>query len=82
MSGNRQLHAASRAKRDEFYTQLSDIEKELRHYRHHFAGKVVYCNCDDPTVSNFYRYFRLNFQKLRLKELVTKKWSMLPKSAV
>ena len=71
MSGNRQLYAANRAKRDEFYTQLSDIEKELRHYRHHFAGKVVYCNCDDPTVSNFYRYFRLNFQKLRLKELVT-----------
>ena len=71
MSGNRPLHAAKRTKKDEFYTQLSDIEKELRHYRQHFAGKVVYCNCDDPTVSNFYRYFRLNFGKLRLKELVT-----------
>jgi hypothetical protein len=71
MSGNRPLHAARRTKKDEFYTQLSDIEKELRHYRQHFAGKVVYCNCDDPTNSNFYRYFQLNFDRLRLKELVT-----------
>lgn len=70
-SDNRALHAANKAKRDEFYTQLSDIEKELRHYRPHFAGQVVYCNCDDPTVSNFYRYFHLNFEKLELKKLVT-----------
>ncbi len=71
MSGNRSLHAANRAKQDEFYTQLSDIEKELRYYRHHFAGKVVYCNCDDPTISNFYRYFHLNFDKLGLGKLIT-----------
>ena len=71
MSGNRALHAASRARQDEFYTQLVDIENELRHYRRHFAGKVIYCNCDDPTVSNFYRYFSLNFTKLRLQKLVT-----------
>lgn len=71
MPGNRALHAASRAKQDEFYTQLTDIEAELRHYRDHFAGKVVYCNCDDPTVSNFYRYFKLNYAKLRLGKLIT-----------
>ncbi len=71
MSGNRSLHTANRARQDEFYTQLSDIEKELRFYRHHFAGKVVYCNCDDPTISNFYRYFYLNFDKLGLGKLIT-----------
>ncbi|MXW68069.1 MAG: modification methylase [Gemmatimonadales bacterium] len=71
MPDNRALHAAIRAKKDEFYTQLGDIENELRYYREHFVGKVVYCNCDDPTVSNFYRYFKLSFKKLRLKKLVT-----------
>ena len=71
MSGNKSLHAANKAKQDEFYTQLSDIEKELKHYRHHFHGKTIYCNCDDPTVSNFYRYFCLNFAKLGLKKLIT-----------
>jgi len=71
MSGNRSLHAANRAKQDEFYTQLTDIENELRHYRKHFESKSVYCNCDDPTVSNFYRYFYLNFVKLGLRKLVT-----------
>ena len=71
MAGNRSLHAANRAKQDEFYTQLSDIEKELKHYRKHFHGKTVYCNCDDPTISNFFRYFHLNFAKLGLKRLIT-----------
>ena len=71
MSGNRSLHAANRAKQDEFYTQPSDIEKEPRYYRSHFEGKVVYCNCDDPTISNFYRYFHLNFDKLGLGKLIT-----------
>ena len=71
MAGNKSLHAANRAKQDEFYTQLSDIEKELKHYRKHFLGKAVYCNCDDPTISNFFRYFHLNFAKLRLKKLIT-----------
>jgi hypothetical protein len=56
-SKNKNLHQAKASKKDEFYTQLTDIEKELKHYRHHFAGKVVYCNCDDPRVSNFFRYF-------------------------
>ena len=71
MAGNKFLHAANRAKQDEFYTQLPDIEKELKHYRKHFRGKTVYCNCDDPTISNFSRYFRLNFAKLGLKKLIT-----------
>jgi len=57
---NRSLHAAKAAKQDEFYTQLSDIEKELRHYTRHFKGKTVLCNCDDPKVSNFFHYFSHN----------------------
>lgn len=68
---NRNLHAARKAKKDEFYTQLPDIEQELTHYRRHFKGKVVYCNCDDPRVSNFFYYFSYNFEKLGLKKLIT-----------
>ena len=71
MAGNKPLHAANKAKQDEFYTQLSDIENELKHYRKHFRGKTVYCNCDDPTISNFFRYFHLKFKRLRLKRLIT-----------
>lgn len=71
MARNQSLHAANRAKQDEFYTQLSDIENELRHYRKHFMGKTIYCNCDDPTISNFFRYFHLNFEKLGLERLIT-----------
>src|SRR3954453_8090559 len=69
-SRNRQLSEAKKGLADEFYTQLSDIEKELRHYKAHFKGKVVYCNCDDPRVSNFFHYFSYNFEKLGLKKLV------------
>ena len=68
---NRNLHAAKNSKKDEFYTQLSDIEKELRHYKDHFKGKVVLCNCDDPRVSNFFEYFSKNFEELGLKQLIT-----------
>jgi len=68
---NQHLHTASKAKKDEFYTQLSDIEKELKHYKRHFKGKVVLCNCDDPRVSNFFHYFAYNFEKLGLKKLIT-----------
>ena len=71
MSANRNLQKAKSDKKDEFYTQLADIENELKHYRDHFRGKVVYCNCDDPTVSNFTRYFTLNFDFFRLKRLIT-----------
>jgi hypothetical protein len=68
---NKILHKATKAKRDEFYTQLTDIEKELKHYKQHFKGKVVFCNCDDPRVSNFFHYFSYNFEKLGLKKLIT-----------
>ena len=68
---NRNMHRAKRAKNDEFYTQLSDIENELRHYKDHFRNKVVYCNCDDSKVSNFFKYFFLNFKFLGLKKLIT-----------
>ncbi len=71
MAANRNLHWAKSRKKDEFYTQLADIENELKYYREHFRGKVVYCNCDDPTVSNFTRYFTLNFDFLGLKRLIT-----------
>jgi len=68
---NRSLHAARASKQDEFYTQLSDIEKELRHYAKHFKGKTVLCNCDDPRVSNFFKYFLNKFEELGLRRLIT-----------
>jgi len=68
---NRSLRAAKAIKQDEFYTQLSDIEKELRNYTAHFKGKTILCNCDDPLVSNFFHYFSHNFEKLKLKRLIT-----------
>ncbi len=71
MALNSSLHSARRARQDEFYTQLGDIENELRHYKSHFADKTVYCNCDDPTVSNFFHYFSHHFVHLGLKRLIT-----------
>ena len=68
---NKDLHKAKNSKKDEFYTQLPDIERELKHYRQHFKGKVVLCNCDDPRVSNFFHYFSYNFERLGLKKLIT-----------
>jgi len=70
VSTNKDLHNAKDAKKDEFYTQLSDIERELRAYEGHFKNKVVYCNCDDPYESNFFKYFVLNFNFLGLKKLI------------
>lgn len=67
---NGNLHRAKRSKYDEFYTQRSDIEKELRHYTEHLRGKVVYCNCDDPRVSGFFHYFSHKFESLGLKKLI------------
>ena len=67
---NKNLNAAKVAKKDEFYTQLSDIERELQHYWQHFRGKVVLCNCDDPYESNFCKYFALRFNQLGLKKLI------------
>ncbi len=68
---NIKLHSAKTSKKDEFYTQLSDIEKEMKHYKEYFKNKVVFCNCDDPRVSNFFHYFSYNFEQLGLKKLIT-----------
>lgn len=68
--GNSILNSAKTAKKDEFYTQISDIENELRHYKAHFRGKTVLCNCDDPRVSNFFKYFALKFKELGIKKLI------------
>lgn len=71
MAKNDNLHKAKDAKNDEFYTRIEDVAEELRHYKKHFAGKVVFCNCDDPTWSAFWRYFHLNFAELGLKKLIS-----------
>lgn len=87
MAGNSNLHMSRAGKTDEFYTQLSTIEDELRHYRAYFRGKIIFCNADDPAIgedgadhfgdglggytSNFFRYFQLNFQQLGIKKLIT-----------
>lgn len=68
---NTNLRKAQKAKADEFYTQLTDIEKEMKHYKDFFKGKVVYCNCDDARESNFFKYFSMNFEHLGLKKLIT-----------
>ena len=78
MAGNKSLKAAVRAKEDEFYTQLTDIEKELRHYKQHFRGKTILCNCDDPFESNFFKYFVLNFNRLGIKKLIATCYSGSP----
>src|SRR3990170_6559955 len=71
MAGNESLSARNRTPADEFYTQLTDIEAELRHYRDQFRGKVVFCNCDDPYESSFFKFFAMNFNHLGLKKLIT-----------
>lgn len=71
MVKNTNLHKAKNAKNDEFYTQLTDVAKELMHYKKHFKDKVVFCNCDDPTWSAFWKYFHLNFAELGLKKLIS-----------
>ena len=71
MAKNTNLHTAKTAKNDEFYTQLSDIENELKYYRKHFVGKVIYCNCDDARESNFFKFFSMNFEFLGLKKLIS-----------
>jgi modification methylase ecoRI len=68
---NELLQKAKKSKNDEFYTQLSDIERELQYYKNHFRDKIVYCNCDDPKTSNFFKYFVSNFKALGLKKLIT-----------
>ena len=68
---NANLHKAKEAKNDEFYTMIEDVSNELKHYKHHFKDKIVFCNCDDPTWSAFWRYFHLNFSELGLKKLIS-----------
>lgn len=77
-SSNSNLHKANKAKKDEFYTQLVDIEKELKHYKEQFKNKVVYCNCDDPFESNFFKYFASNFNALGLKRLIATSYKPSP----
>lgn len=71
MAKNKNLTQAKKAKNDEFYTLISDVEKELKHYKSQFEGKVVYCNCDDPEESNFWKFFELNFEEYKLKKLIS-----------
>lgn len=78
MANSRELTSAAKAKKDEFYTQLTDIEKEMRYYRKHFKGKTVLCNCDDPFESNFFKYFVLNFNRLGLKKLIVTCYATSP----
>ena len=68
---NKTLNAAKAAKNDEFYTRMNDIANELYHYRHHFVGKKIFLNCDDPRTSNFWQYFELNFDELELEKLTS-----------
>ena len=76
------LHKAKKAKNDEFYTQLSDIENELKHYTEHFEGKAVFCNCDDPYESWFFKYFAMNFNQLKLKKLIATCYSGSPVAGI
>ena len=78
MSANANLHKAKDAKNDEFYTQLTDVSKELMHYKQHFKDKIVLCNCDDPTWSAFWKYFHLNFSTLGLKKLIATCYASSP----
>ncbi len=78
MANNKNLSNANKAKKDEFYTQLADIEKELRHYKAFFRDKTVFCNCDDPYESNFVKYFAMNFNALGLKKLTATCYATSP----
>lgn len=78
MAGNSNLHSSRADKADEFYTQLSLIESELKHYKEHFKGKIVLCNCDDPFESNFFKYFAINFNSLGLKKLIATCYATSP----
>lgn len=78
MAGNDNVHASRSGKTDEFYTQLSLVENELKHYKAHFKGKTVLCNCDDPFESNFFKYFAMNFNSLGLKKLIATCYATSP----
>ena len=74
----KRMDDAKRNKADEFYTQLNDIELELKHYKEHFKNKIVFCNCDDPYESNFFKYFAINFNHLGLKKLIASSYDNSP----
>lgn len=76
MSDNKNLAAAKRIKNDEFYTRLEDIEKELTNYKEYFKDKIIYCNCDDVEYSNFYKYFKDNFDELRIRKIIATNLSL------
>ena len=78
MANNSNLQRANKEKNDEFYTQLIDIEKELKHYKEHFRNKIIFCNCDDPYESNFFKYFAMNFNYLGLKKLICTSYDHSP----
>ena len=78
MADNKTLGKAKENKNDEFYTRKIDIENELRHYKEFFRGQIVYCNCDDPYESNFFKYFALNFNHLQLKKLIAISYANSP----
>ena len=80
MGANSNLHTARAVKNDEFYTRLFDVENEVEHYKAHFVDRVVYCNCDDPSWSSFYKYFTLNFKHLGLKKVITTHYSKDPQT--
>ena len=80
MGANSNLHTARAVKNDEFYTRLFDVDNEVEHYKEHFIDKVVYCNCDDPSWSSFYKYFTLNFKHLGLKKVITTHYSKDPQT--
>lgn len=77
-ASNKNLHSANKAKQDEFYTQLNDIANELKYYRSQLEGKVIFCNCDDPFESNFFKYFAANFNALKIKKLIATSYVKSP----
>ncbi len=78
MAGNKTLKNANKEKNDEFYTRLEDIENELKHYKNNFKDKVIFCNCDDPYESNFFKYFAMNFNTFGLKKLIATCYTTSP----
>ncbi len=80
MAKNKDLTSANKGKKDEFYTQLTDIEKEMKYYKNHFKDKIIFCNCDDPYESNFFKYFAMNFNYLGLKKLIATCYDSSPVS--
>lgn len=78
MAGNTSLQRANKEKNDEFYTLLSDVERELTHYEQQFKDKTILCNCDDPYESNFFKYFAMNFNYLGLKKLIATSYDSSP----